>query len=444
VANEAPLTPELTCRLGRVAATYLAERVGSTRRRPVLLIARDTRVSGPLLEQALVAGILSAGVDALVAGVLPTPAVALLIPALGAAGGAVLSASHNPFEDNGVKLFSGEGDKLPDAWEDEIERRLEPGCEGARPTGARIGRVRALRGAERRYLDGLRASLPTGFDLAGRRLVLDCAHGATYRVAPRLFRSLGAEVATLGSRPSGTNINRGVGALHPEGLQARVRATRGTAIGLAFDGDGDRLIVVDESGAIRDGDHVLAVCARALRARGELRGGVVVSTVMANLGLERALASIGIAMVRTTVGDRYVLEEMRRVGANLGGEQSGHVVFLDHARTGDGLLTALQLMRAVDEAGQPLSALAAQVEKCPQVLLNVRVRARPPLGELRRVAEALARWEDKLDGRARFLVRYSGTEPLARVMVEGDDYTTIAAAAREIAAAIHGEIGATS
>jgi phosphoglucosamine mutase len=444
VANEAPLTPELTCRLGRVAATYLAERVGSTRRRPVLLIGRDTRVSGPLLEQALVAGILSAGVDALVAGVLPTPAVAFLVPALEAAGGAVLSASHNPFEDNGVKLFSGEGDKLPDAWEDEIERRLETGWEGARPTGARIGRVRALRGAERRYLDGLRASLPAGFDLAGRRLVVDCAHGATYRVAPRLFRALGAEVATLGSRPSGTNINRGVGALHPEGLQARVRATPGTAIGLAFDGDGDRLIVVDESGAVRDGDHVLAVCARALLARGELRGGVVVSTVMANLGLERALASLGIAMVRTTVGDRYVLEEMRRLGANLGGEQSGHVVFLDHARTGDGLLTALQLMRAVDEAGQPLSALAAQVEKYPQVLLNVRVRARPPLGELCGVAEALARWEGKLDGRARFLVRYSGTEPLARVMVEGDDHTTIEAAAREIAAAIHGEIGATS
>jgi phosphoglucosamine mutase len=443
VANAPPLTPELTCRLGRVAATYLAERVGSTRRRPVLLIARDTRVSGPLLEQALVAGILSAGVDALVAGVLPTPAVAFLTPALGAAGGAVLSASHNPFEDNGVKLFSSEGDKLPDAWEDEIETRLETGWEGARPIGARIGRVRTVPGAERRYLDGLRASLPAGFDLAGWRVVLDCAHGATYRVAPRLFRSLGAEVWTLGSRPSGRNINRGVGALHPEGLQACVRATPG-AIGLAFDGDGDRLIVVDESGVVRDGDHVLAVCARALLARGALRGGVVVSTVMANLGLERALTSLGIGMIRTTVGDRYVLEEMRRLGANLGGEQSGHVIFLDHARTGDGLLTALQLLRAVRETGQPLSALTAQVEKSPQVLLNVRVRARPPLEELRGVAEALARWEGKLDGRARFLVRYSGTESLARVMVEGDDHMAIEAAAREIAAAIHEEIGATS
>jgi phosphoglucosamine mutase len=443
VANAAPLTPELTCRLGRAAATYLAERVESTRRRPTILIGRDTRVSGPLVEQALVAGVLSAGVDALLAGVLPTPAVAFLTAALGAAGGVVLSASHNPFEDNGVKLFSGEGDKLPDAWEDEIEARIQSEWDGPRPTGAGIGRARAVPGAERRYLAGLRASLPPDLDLAGCRLVLDCAHGATYRVAPRLFRALGAEVATLGTRPNGTNINRATGALHPEALQARVRETPG-AIGLAFDGDGDRMIAVDESGAVRDGDHVLAVCARALLARGALRGGVVVSTVMANLGLERALTALGIRMERAAVGDRYVLEEMRRLGANLGGEQSGHVIFLDHARTGDGLLTALQLLRTVRQAGQPLSVLAGQVEKCPQVLLNVRVRARPPLGELPRVSEILAQWQARFDGRARLLVRYSGTESLARVMVEGDDQAMIEAAAREIAAAIHEEIGATA
>ena len=443
VANASPLTPEETCRLGRVAASYLAERVGPTRRRPTFLIGRDTRVSGPLLEQALVAGILSAGVDALVVGVLPTPAVAFLTPALGAAGGAVLSASHNPFEDNGVKLFSGDGDKLPDAWEDEIEARLSQDAVGARPIGGRIGRFRSVAGAERRYLDGLRASVPAGFDLTGLRLVLDCAHGATYRVAPRLFRSLGAEVTALGVRPSGTNINRGVGALHPEALQASVRARPG-AIGLAFDGDGDRLIVVDEGGAVRDGDHILAICGGALSARGALKGGAVVSTVMANLGLERALGALGIKMVRTAVGDRYVLEEMRRLGANLGGEQSGHVVFLDHARTGDGLLTALQLLGVVREAGRPLAELAAQVEKCPQILLNVPVRSRPPLGELRGMTEALARWEKKLDGHARFVVRYSGTESLARVMVEGDDHATIDTAAREIAAAIQHEIGATS
>jgi phosphoglucosamine mutase len=405
-------------------------------------MGRDTRVSGPLLEQAFVAGVLSAGVDALAAGVLPTPAVAFLTPELGAVGGVVLSASHNPFEDNGIKLFSADGDKLPDAWEDEIETRLESGSEGPHVTGRGLGRLRPVRRAESRYVAGLRLTLPDEFSLAGRRIVLDCAHGATYRVGPRLFRLLGAEiVGTLGSRPTGTNINRGVGALHPEALQARVRATPG-AIGLALDGDGDRLIVVDEAGAVRDGDHVLAVCARALLARGALSGGVVVSTVMANLGLERALSALGVGMARVAVGDRYVLEEMRRLGANLGGEQSGHVIFLDHARTGDGLLTAVQLLRAVVEAGQPLSALAGRVEKCPQVLVNVRVRARPPLGELPRVAEALARWEGTLDGRARLVVRYSGTESLARVMVEGDEQTSIEAAAREIAAAIQEEIGA--
>jgi phosphoglucosamine mutase len=440
VANLPPLTPELTCRLGRMAAACLTEG-RSSRRRPALLIARDTRLSGSLLEQAFVAGVLSVGVDALVAGILPTPAVAALAPVLGAAGGVVISASHNPFQDNGIKLFSGDGDKLPDAWEDEAEARLQSSWDGPRPTGKDLGRLRPVRGAERRYLDALRASLPPGFALTGRRIVLDCAHGATYRVGPKLFRSLGAEVRTLGTRPNGTNINRAGGALHPEALQAEVRATPG-AIGLALDGDGDRLMVVDEAGVVRDGDHVLAVCARALLGRGALRGGVVVSTVMANLGLERALSAQGIGMVRVAVGDRYVLEEMRRIGANLGGEQSGHVIFLDHARTGDGLLTALQLLRAIDEAREPLSALAGQVEKCPQVLLNVRVRARPPLQDLPRVTETLTRWERALDGRARVLVRYSGTESLARVMVEGDEQTSIEAAAREIAAAIQEEIGA--
>jgi phosphoglucosamine mutase len=440
VANAPPLTPEVTCRLGRIAGAYLAERAGETRRRPALLVARDTRVSGPLLEQALVAGVLSVGVDALVAGVLPTPAVAALTPMLGAAGGAVLSASHNPFEDNGIKLFSADGDKLPDAWEAEIEERLDGGWDGRRPTGSGLGRLRPVPGGERRYLDTLRRSLPPGFDLAGRRIVLDCAHGATYRVGPRLFRSLGAEVSTLGVRPTGTNINRDVGALHPEALQARVRAMPG-AIGLALDGDGDRLMAVDESGEVRDGDHVLLVSARALLGRGALAGGVVVGTVMANLGLERALRALDVGMLRAPVGDRYVLEEMRKAGANLGGEQSGHVIFLDHARTGDGLLTALQLLRAVQEAGEPLSALAGQLTKCPQVLRNVRVRIKPPLGEVPGVADRLSRWEGKLDGRARLLVRYSGTEPLARVMVEGDDQIMIETAAREIADAIHEEIG---
>src|SRR5262249_21494498 len=276
----------------------------------------------------------------------------------------------------------------------------------------------------------------------GLRLVLDCAHGATYRVAPRLFKALGAEVVALGVRPSGININAGAGALHPEGLQARVRALGG--VGLAFDGDGDRLVTVDEQGEVRDGDHLLAIFAGDLQRQEALRGGAVVTTVMANLGLERALAASGVATVRTAVGDRYVLEEMLRRGANLGGEQSGHIIFLDHAPTGDGLLSGLQLLRILRQTGRPLTELAAGVTKFPQVLVNVPVRAKPPLDSVPAVSDAIGRWEKKLEGRARILVRYSGTEALARIMVEGDDQMTIDTVAQEIAAVIRAEIGSGS
>jgi len=440
VANATPLTPEFTYRLGRVTAPYLAARHARLGSRPSILVGRDTRVSGPLLEYAFVAGVLSTGVDALVAGVLPTPAIAALAPALRVVGGVVLSASHNPFEDNGIKIFSHEGGKLPDEGEEEIEALLDAPDGNPRPTGAGLGRLRPVRDAETRYLAAVRATFPAELDLRGLRVVLDCANGATYRVAPRLFRSLGADVIALGVRPTGTNINQEGGALHPERLQARVRASGG-ALGFAFDGDGDRLIAVDEDGEVRDGDYLLAICAKALKARGALRGEVVVSTVMANLGLERALLDAGVGMVRVQVGDRYVLEEMRRIGANLGGEQSGHAIFLDHATTGDGLVSALQLLRVLRETGQPLRVLASSVTKCPQVLVNVRVRAKPVLTDLPTVGEVVQRWERKLDGRARILVRYSGTEPLARVMVEGDDHMTIEGVAEEIAAVIRAEIG---
>jgi len=439
VANAEPLTPELAYRLGRVTAPYLAERAGGAGR-PAVLVGRDTRLSGPLLEQAFVAGVLSTGVDAWVAGVLPTPGVATLTRLLGASGGVVLSASHNPFEDNGIKLFSKEGGKLPDAWEEEIEAHLDGPDRAPRPTGGTIGRLRPVADAERRYLEALRATVSPGLDLSGARLVLDCAQGATYRVGPRLFRGLGADVVALGTRPTGTNINREAGALHPARLQARVRSWPG-ALGLAFDGDGDRLITVDEGGEVRDGDYVLAICARALQAQGALRGGVIVSTVMANLGLERALAGIGVGMVRTPVGDRYVLEEMHRRGANLGGEQSGHLIFLDHVTTGDGLVSALQLLRVLRETGQPLSTLAGAVTKLPQVLVNVPVRAKPPLTNLPAVQQVVGDWERRLEGRARILLRYSGTEPLARVMVEGDDQMTVDKVGQEIAAVIRAELG---
>jgi phosphoglucosamine mutase len=447
VANEPPLTPEFALRLGRVAAAYLAERRtdegAGRRKRPAILVGRDTRLSGPLLEQALVAGILSTGVDVLAGGVLPTPAVAILTRALGACGGIVLSASHNPFADNGIKLFGATGGKLPDAWEDEIEARLAAPDTAPRPHGARLGRLLPAARAERRYLEALRATVPTDLELGGMRLVVDCANGATCRVAPRLFRGLGAEVTTLGVRPTGRNINAGVGALHPEGLQARVRQAPG-AIGIAFDGDGDRLITVDEQGEVRDGDHLLGIFATALAGERQLRGGVVIGTVMANLGLERMLAGLGLGLVRTAVGDRYVLEEMVRRDANLGGEQSGHIIFLDHAPTGDGVLSALQLLRIVRATGRPLTALAAGVTKYPQVLVNVPIRSKPPLDTLPTVSQTVERWERKLEGRGRILLRYSGTEPLARVMVEGDDQMTIETVAQEIAAVVRTAIGSPS
>ena len=440
VANREPLTPEFAYRLGRVAAAYLAARGPQEAGRPAILVGRDTRLSGPLLEQALVAGVLSTGVDALVAGVVPTPAVAALTRSLAATGGVVLSASHNPFEDNGIKLFSAEGGKLPDDWEDGIAARLDGPDSAPRPTGAGVGRLRPVARAEARYLGILRGVLPPALDLRGFRLCLDCAHGATYRVAPRLFRALGAEVHALGVRPTGTNINDRTGALYPERLRARVRAVRAT-VGLAFDGDGDRLITVDETGEIRDGDHLLAILARALQASGTLRGGVVVSTVMANLGLERALTEVGVGMVRTPVGDRYVLEEMHRRGANLGGEQSGHLILLDHATTGDGLVSALALLRVLRETGERLSDLAACVTKCPQVLVNVPVESKPPLAGLPVIGEVVGDWERRLQGRARILLRYSGTEPLLRVMVEGEDEMTIERVADEIAGVARAHIG---
>lgn len=436
IANEEPLTPELAFRVGRELVATL--RLDHGIARPRLVIGRDTRLSGPLLESALVAGLLSAGGDCYAVGVLPTPAIALLTRRLEAHGGIVLSASHNPFADNGIKLFSAEGTKFPDAWEDAIERRLARGDTAPRARGDRIGRLVVHTRAEADYADYLCRAFP--LDLGGFTVALDCAHGATYRVAPRVFRRLGARVLTLGARPTGTNINAGCGALHPEGLQRHVRARR-ASVGFAFDGDGDRLISVDHTGEIRDGDHALAIAARHLAARGRLKGNLVVTTVMANLGLERSLAEAGIGIVRTQVGDRYVFEEMQRLGANLGGEQSGHLLFLDHSPAGDGLLSALVLLSVVVERGEPLAALAGCLTKYPQVLVNVPVGAKPPLPSIPGLAARLAAFERELGQAGRLLVRYSGTEPLARVMVEGADSARVHAMADELAALIRAAAG---
>ncbi len=436
VANEPPLTPELAYRVGRqLVATLRAER-GAERVRVV--IGRDTRRSGPLLEAALVAGLLSAGADCFAVGVLPTPAIALLTRALDVDGGIVLSASHNPFQDNGIKLFSSEGTKFPDAWEDRIEAGVRDADGAPRARGAAIGRLIHYDRAEAYYVDFLCRTFP--LDLRGLSIVLDCAHGATYRVAPRVFRRLGARVAAIGVRPDGTNINAGVGALHPGALQRRVRAL-GAAVGFAFDGDGDRLMSVDHTGEIRDGDYALAIAGRHLAARGRLKGNVVVTTVMANLGLDRALREAGIEVVKTQVGDRYVHEEMQRRGANLGGEQSGHLLFLDHAPAGDGILSALALLAVMRDTGESLAGLAGCLRKFPQVLVNVPVRAKPPIESLEGLLDRVRAFEQEMNGAGRILVRYSGTEPLARIMIEGADGARIRVMADELAGVIRGLIG---
>ncbi len=437
VANRSPLTPEELFALGRAVATLLRDKRGGSKVR--LVVGRDTRLSGPMIEQALVVGALSTGADCLSVGVLPTPAIAFLTRHLEADGGAVISASHNPFGDNGVKFFSREGTKLPDQWEDEIEALVRAGGGVIRPTGGDVGCFIAYDRAEADYLTFCRERVTC--DLRGLTVVLDCAHGATARVAPKLFRSLGARVLTLGVRPNGININHKVGALYPEGLQKKVKAV-GAQIGLAFDGDGDRLITVDETGEVRDGDYLLAILGRHLAARGRLKGGVVVTTVMANLGLDRSLAEAGIRLVKTPVGDRYVLDEMRRIGANVGGEQSGHLIFLDHALTGDGMISALQLLQTMRETGASLGSLAQCLTKFPQILVNVVVREKPPLEAIPRLGDRVRQMEAALNGLGRILIRYSGTEPLARVMIEGDNREMIEAMAHELAGIIQSEIGA--
>jgi len=350
----------------------------------------------------------------------------------------VLSASHNPFEDNGIKLFSSEGTKFPDAWEAEIEQRLEAPDRAPRARGAKIGELIDYDQAETEYVEFLCSCFP--LDLGAVTVALDCAHGATYRVAPRVFRRLGARVLTIGARPDGVNINAGFGALHPEKLQKKVRAA-GASIGFAFDGDGDRLISVDHTGEIRDGDYALAIAGRHMAARQRLKQNIVVTTVMANLGLDQALEAGGIRVVKTQVGDRYVAEEMQRLGANLGGEQSGHLLFLDHAPAGDGVLSALALLSVAVETGEPLATLASCLTKFPQVLINVPVRSKPPIESITGVAERRAAYEAEMSGRGRVLIRYSGTEPLARVMIEGADGARIQAMADDLAGIIRSQIG---
>jgi len=416
------LSAELATALGRATtATLEAER-------PQVLIVRDTRESGPMLEAALAAGIAAAGGDALLAGVLPTPAAAILVKRLGLDLAAVVSASHNPFRDNGIKFFNGRGTKLPDQVEAEIEARMD-----AAPAAERAGHVRELNGGLEDYLRALQSAFP--LDLSGRKVVLDCANGATYRAAPAIFERLGAEVEAIAVEPDGRNINAGCGSTHIEPLTERVAAS-GAEIGFAFDGDGDRVLAVDGSGRVHDGDELIALAARGRAARGELNGGVVV-TVMSNYGFHQAMEEAGIEVAVTQVGDRYVIDEMQRRGWSLGGEQSGHIIASDFVSTGDGIAAALTTMRELD--GRRLEE-AVPMRKLPQVLVNVEVADREAVRDAAAVWAAVERESEGLDGRGRVLLRPSGTEPLVRVMVEAPSAEEADAVCRRLVGVVRQEL----
>lgn len=438
VANVYPMTAELALQLGRALA-YIV-RTGPHRHR--IVVGKDTRLSGYMLEQAIASGICSMGVDVMLCGPLPTPGIAFLTESMRADAGVVISASHNPYQDNGIKFFSRDGFKLPDEMELQIERLVldaeEAGLEdfrALRPTATRIGKAKRIDDAIGRYVVFLKAIFPKELTLDGLTVVVDCAHGAAYHVAPAVLEELGARVVTLGVKPDGKNINDGCGAVHPEGM-ARAIAKHGADLGLALDGDADRVILADEKGRIVDGDAIMAIVGRDLIRRGTLAKRTVVATVMSNLGLERALASARGRVVRTAVGDRYVVDEMRRAGYNFGGEQSGHLIFLDHVTTGDGVAAALNVLAVMQRERRPLSELARCFEPFPQALVNVAVKEKRPLAELPEVGRAIAAVEKALGGDGRVLVRFSGTENKARVLVEGPDAKRIRAQAELIAGEI--------
>ena len=429
MANVFPMTAEVALQLGRALAYVVKYPPGRTR----IVVGKDTRLSGYLLEYAIVAGICSMGVDALLLGPLPTPGIAFITSSMRADAGVVISASHNPYQDNGIKFFSGNGFKLPDELESQIEYLMTtPEVEDCRPTAIEVGQAFRLDDARGRYISFLKSTFPKELELDGLKIVVDCAHGATYKVAPEVLGELGAELIPIGVRPNGKNINYKCGATHPQTMATLVKRHRAD-LGIAFDGDGDRVMMVDHHGRLVDGDRVMAICARDMLRREKLRRKTVVGTVMSNLGLEVALKGMGVRLLRAPVGDRYVVEAMLKGGYNLGGEQSGHVVFLDHTTTGDGILTALRVLAVMLRENQPLADLARVMETYPQVLLNVKVKERKDLERLPKARQAIHAAEKALGERGRLLVRYSGTEPLLRIMTEGDDQQKIEAVAQELA-----------
>ncbi|MGA0585611.1 phosphoglucosamine mutase [Dyella sp. KRB-257] len=428
-AGEWPISADFMLKLGRAAGAVLAGQ-GSGARRPSVVIGKDTRISGYMFESALEAGLVAAGVDVKLLGPIPTPAVAFLTRSLRADAGIVISASHNPYADNGIKFFSASGEKLSDAIELAIEAELER--DFVTVPSERLGKASRIDNAVARYAESCKATVPEDLGLHGMKIVLDCAHGATYQVAPKVFAELGAEVSAIGDAPDGFNINRGVGSTHPEALQQAVIG-RGADIGIAFDGDGDRVLLVDRHGVLADGDDILYVLACSWRARGLLKGPVV-GTLMSNYGLQQALRAMDVPLLRANVGDRFVLQQLREHGGVLGGETSGHILCLDRATTGDGIVAALAVLEALAGAGQDLAEARRGLVKLPQVMLNVRVagNARGVL-EHADVAAAVARAQAQLEGRGRVFLRASGTEPVVRVTVEAADAAEVQALAQTLA-----------
>ena len=432
VANVHPMTTEIAMQLGRAVAHIFKNKKGRHR----ILIGKDTRVSGYMLETALASGICSMGVDVLLVGPMPTPGIAFLTTDMRADAGIVISASHNPFQDNGMKIFCRDGFKLPDEKEEEIERLIfSKEIDSLRPTASEVGKAFRIDDAAGRYIVFLKKTFHRDLTLDGYKIVLDCAHGAAYKIAPHVFTELGAEVYPLGIEPDGININLACGALYPEKLSQKVKE-KGADIGIALDGDADRVIFVDERGTEVDGDHIMAMCAVDLLRENQLKKNTVVATVMSNIGLELALKKEGINLVRSKVGDRYILEEMRHHGYNFGGEQSGHIIFFDLNTTGDGILSALQVLAAMKKSNKTLSQLSAVMEKFPQVIENVEVTHKKDIETVPEIRKAIAGAEEMLLGKGRILVRYSGTESLCRVMVEGQDEDEIQGIAHNIAQVI--------
>jgi len=429
MVGEWPISADFMLRLGRAAGAVLAR---NAKGRPLVLIGKDTRVSGYMFESALEAGLVAAGVDVGLLGPIPTPAVAFLTRSMRASAGIVISASHNPHHDNGIKFFSADGEKLSDEVELAIEQEVD--AEFVTVASEKLGKASRVTDVVARYTEFCKATVPEDFSLRGLKLVLDCAHGATYQVAPRVFAELGAEVVAIGDKPDGFNINNGVGSTHPQALQRAV-LEQGADIGIGFDGDGDRVVLVDRRGAVADGDDILYVLARSLHRRGLLQGPVV-GTLMSNYGLELALAELAVPLVRANVGDRYVMQQLKQHDGILGGETSGHILCLDRATTGDGIVSALAVLESLTEEGQDLADARAGLKKLPQVMLNVRANGAREALASDEVKQAQAEIEQVLHGRGRVVLRASGTEPLARVTIEGADAVEVRALAEKLAGVV--------